>query len=189
MPVFHPDASTPEGLGFVPNAAGLASWNAAVEQASAIFPGKVMYLPVASSLEIDGRYTNWLPSTGTKSTDLKHWVRVRTSDGVHLCPPGITRYAAPVLQDLTELFHLGAGATRLVAESAHHGARSCPQHEQLRCDLSHRPPSDPRLTTLGTKRSSSSRSFSSELTRRLGAVVDRRKYPWCGRSVRDTMQR
>ncbi len=107
MPVFHPDASTPEGLGFVPNAAGLASWNAAVEQASAIFPGKVMYLPVASSLEIDGRYTNWLPPTGTKSTDLKHWVRVRTSDGVHLCPPGITRYAAPVLQDLTELFHLG----------------------------------------------------------------------------------
>jgi peptidoglycan/LPS O-acetylase OafA/YrhL len=106
MPVFDPDTNTPEGRGFVPNAAGLATWNATVLQASATFPGKVMYLPVASSLEIDGRYTNWLPPTGTRSAPLRHWVRVRTSDGVHLCPPGITRYAAPVLQDLIELFHL-----------------------------------------------------------------------------------
>ncbi|HEY5025283.1 MAG TPA: acyltransferase family protein, partial [Acidimicrobiales bacterium] len=106
MPVFNPDTSTPEGRGFVPNAAGLAIWNAAVQQASGLFPGKVMYLPVASSLEIEGRYTNWLPPTGSHSAPLRHWVRVRTSDGVHLCPPGITRYAAPVLQDLTELFHL-----------------------------------------------------------------------------------
>src|SRR6202035_2596159 len=104
MPVFDPDKSSPYGRGFVPNAAGLATWNAEVREASAIFPGKVMYLPVASSLEIDGRYTNWLPPTGTKSTPLSHWVRVRTADGIHLCPPGITRYAAPVLQDLTELF-------------------------------------------------------------------------------------
>lgn len=89
-----------------PRAAGVPAWNEAVQKASLAFPGRVMYLPVASSLEIDGQYTTWLPPNGKRSTPVKHWVRVRTSDGVHLCPPGITRYAAPVLEDLTELFHL-----------------------------------------------------------------------------------
>jgi hypothetical protein len=32
---------------------------------------------------------------------------VRSGDEVHLCPPGITRFAAPVLADMTALFHLG----------------------------------------------------------------------------------
>ena len=85
---------------------GVHAWNAAIRQAARTFPGRVMYLPVATSLELDGRYTNWLPPIGEKSPPLKRWVRIRTSDGVHLCPPGITRYAAPVLQDVDEIFQL-----------------------------------------------------------------------------------
>jgi len=87
-------------------AAGLASWNDAVESAPLSFPGKVMYLPVGASLEIDGQYTNWLPSGNDPSAPPGRWVRVRTMDGVHLCPPGVTRYAAPILEDMTQLFHL-----------------------------------------------------------------------------------
>jgi hypothetical protein len=85
---------------------GIPDWNAAIGQSPMTFPGKVMYLPVASSLELDGGYTNWLPPPGRVSAPPSQWVRVRTTDGVHLCPPGITRYAAPVLADLTTLFHL-----------------------------------------------------------------------------------
>ncbi len=137
MPVFDPSASIAEGRGFLPSAAGLATWNKAIQQAAAAFPGKVMYLPVASSLEIDGRYTNWLPPNGSLSTPVEHWVRVRTSDGVHLCPPGITRYAAPVLEDLTEVFHLAAPrhdwwrsrliTVRALAHSASSLGLTCPR--------------------------------------------------------------
>jgi hypothetical protein len=88
------------------SAAGLATWNEIIQRSPMTFPGKVMYLPVAGSLEIDGHFTSWLPPHQDWAVPKKHWVRVRTSDGVHLCPPGITRYAAPVLEDLSELFHL-----------------------------------------------------------------------------------
>jgi peptidoglycan/LPS O-acetylase OafA/YrhL len=117
-------------------AGGVASWNRAVAELSSTFPGRVMYLPVASSLEIDGRFTSWLPPEGNFSTPKDHWVRVRTSDGVHLCPPGITRYAAPVLQDLTDLFRLGPSdrhwfqsdlvTVRALQNSQHDLAVSCP---------------------------------------------------------------
>jgi peptidoglycan/LPS O-acetylase OafA/YrhL len=86
--------------------AGVPAWNHAVQEAAATFPGKVMYLPVASSLEIDGAFTKWLPPHDKWSAAPARWVRVRTLDGVHLCPAGITRYAAPVFQDLTAIFHL-----------------------------------------------------------------------------------
>jgi hypothetical protein len=87
-------------------AAGSGSWNEAAQRSSQAFPGRVMYLPVGSSLTINDRYTSWLPPGRRLSSPPGHWVRARMADGVNLCPPGITRYAAPVLEDLTELFHL-----------------------------------------------------------------------------------
>jgi hypothetical protein len=86
--------------------AGISAWNKAVQESANRFPGKVLYLPVASSVELDGHYTNWLPPPREPSAPRKDWVRVRPTDGIHLCAPGITRYTAPVLEDLTQLFHL-----------------------------------------------------------------------------------
>jgi peptidoglycan/LPS O-acetylase OafA/YrhL len=86
--------------------AGVPAWNKAVSQTPQRFPGRVMYFPVGSSLELNGHYTNWLPPTADPSAPHRSWVRVRMREAVHFCPPGITRYAAPVLEDLTELFHL-----------------------------------------------------------------------------------
>jgi peptidoglycan/LPS O-acetylase OafA/YrhL len=115
--------------------AGVPAWNAAVQEAAQRFPGKVMYLPVASSLELDGGYTNWLPPHGVASAPRGHWVRVRTTDDVHLCPAGISRYAAPILQDLTTIFHLTpssvpwwreARISQNFYESAQSIAESCP---------------------------------------------------------------
>ncbi len=115
MPVFGPVpstiASSPLSRAWHRRAAGVAAWNDAVQRSAEAFPGRVMYLPVGGSLELDGRYTNWLPPHDGAASAPKHWVRVRTSDGVHLCPPGITRYAAPVLEDLTELFELAPSRT------------------------------------------------------------------------------
>ncbi len=88
---------------------GIPAWNRAAAESAKVFPGRVMYLPVGSSLDVDGHYSNWLPPLDNLSTPRKDWVRVRTSDGVHLCPPGITRYAAPVLVDLTKILHLAPG--------------------------------------------------------------------------------
>ena len=101
--------ATPDNAAFwEERVAGIPAWNRAVQEAAASFPGQVMYLPVASSLEIDGQYTNWLPPRDDWSAPPSQWVRVRTSDAVHLCPAGISRYAAPVLQDLSTLFGLPA---------------------------------------------------------------------------------
>ncbi len=90
---------------------GVSNWNQAVNESARKFPGRVLYLPVAGSLEVGGRYTNWLPPSGGPSGARGHWVRVRTTDGVGLCPPGITRYSAAVRQDLTEIFHLDTSRT------------------------------------------------------------------------------
>jgi len=106
LPVFGPGVVL-DGPSIVASAKGVDAWNMAVAHAASVFPGRVMYLPVASALEVNGKYSAWLPSLGTSTSSLANWVRVRSGDEVHLCPPGITRYAAPVLADMTGLFHLG----------------------------------------------------------------------------------
>ncbi len=74
------------------------------------FPGKVMYLPVASSVLRDGRFTSWLPPADAPHTPRSEWQRVRMVDNVHLCPAGVVRYADALLSDFVELFHLSAAA-------------------------------------------------------------------------------
>ncbi|HUA94221.1 MAG TPA: SGNH/GDSL hydrolase family protein, partial [Acidimicrobiales bacterium] len=76
----------------------------------AVFPGKVMYLPVASSVLLDGRFTSWLPPADAPHTPRAEWQRVRMVDNVHLCPAGVVRYADALLSDFVELFHLPAAA-------------------------------------------------------------------------------
>ncbi|HTZ08102.1 MAG TPA: hypothetical protein VMB72_03460, partial [Acidimicrobiales bacterium] len=89
--------------------AQVAAVDAAEAAAGRADPGRVLALPVAGALERGSRAPAWLPPpapAGSPAPGARAWVRVRSTDGVDLCPPGITRYAAPVLADLTALWDL-----------------------------------------------------------------------------------
>jgi hypothetical protein len=86
--------------------AGEAAFDRIVRALPAVFPGKVMYLPVASSVLLDGKFTPWLPPVGDPTAPKSQWVRVRMVDNVHMCPAGVVRYADALLADLTDIFHL-----------------------------------------------------------------------------------
>jgi hypothetical protein len=88
--------------------AGQAAWDRIVRSMPAAFPGKVMYLPVGSSVLLDGRFSTWLPTPTAPNAPRSQWVRVRKIDNVHLCPAGVTRYADALLADFTALYHLPA---------------------------------------------------------------------------------
>ena len=84
-----------------------AAWDRVVRKLPAVFPGRVMYLPVASSILLAGKYfTQWLPPAGRPHAPTSQWVRIRMIDRVHLCPPGVVRYSTAVLADMTSIFHL-----------------------------------------------------------------------------------
>lgn len=89
-------------------AAGQAAWNRIVQGLPARFPGKVMYLPVAPSVLLRGRFSPWLPPAGRPRAPRSQWVRIRMVDDVHLCPAGAARYADAVLADLTAMYRLSA---------------------------------------------------------------------------------
>jgi len=90
-------------------ARGLGAVGRAEEAAAAADPTQVLALPAAGALEGAGHDApTWSAPAGPGGAAVPRgrWVRVRSTDGVDLCPPGITRYAAPVLGDLTALFGL-----------------------------------------------------------------------------------
>jgi hypothetical protein len=86
--------------------AGLAAWNNIAAKMPSDFPGRVMYLPVGSSLLLDGHFSSWLPPVGHPKAPADQWTRVRKLDNVHLCPEGVVRYASAILSDLTAIFDL-----------------------------------------------------------------------------------
>ncbi len=86
--------------------AGQVAWQSIVRSLPSIFPGMVMYLPVGSSVLLNGEFSSWLPPTTTPDAPRAQWVRVRMIDNVHMCPAGVVRYASAVLADLTALYHL-----------------------------------------------------------------------------------
>ena len=45
-------------------ARGNAAWNAIAARMPSLFPGRVMYLPVAGSILLHGRFSSWLPPPG-----------------------------------------------------------------------------------------------------------------------------
>jgi peptidoglycan/LPS O-acetylase OafA/YrhL len=85
---------------------GLTSWNAIAAKMPSYYPGRAMYLPVASSLLLDGQFSAWLPPLGDPHAPKDQWIRVRKLDNVHLCPEGSARYADAILSDLTAIFRL-----------------------------------------------------------------------------------
>jgi peptidoglycan/LPS O-acetylase OafA/YrhL len=88
------------------NDANVASWNTAVGSLAALAPGHAMFFPVAPSVELDGRYSAWLPPPRDLGAPTATWDRVRRLDGVHLCAPGIELFAAAVADDVASVWHL-----------------------------------------------------------------------------------
>ena len=86
--------------------AGLVAWNNIAEKMTKLFPGRVMYFPLADSILLHGTYSAWLPPEGDPHAPNSAWTRVRKLDNVHLCPEGSARYAAALLADLTSVFQL-----------------------------------------------------------------------------------
>jgi peptidoglycan/LPS O-acetylase OafA/YrhL len=91
-------------------AEGTRAWNAIASEMATSFPGRVMYLPVATSLLVDGRYSIWLPPMGDPAAPKATWIRARKLDNVHLCPEGSAYYANAILSDLTRIFGLPTAA-------------------------------------------------------------------------------
>lgn len=89
-----------------------AAWAAEASALPDQMPGQAMWFPIAPSVELDGRYSNWLPPLGQPHAAVSDWQRVRRLDGIHLCVPGIQRYATALADDMLITFH-----TRLPAKS------------------------------------------------------------------------
>jgi peptidoglycan/LPS O-acetylase OafA/YrhL len=89
---------------------GREAWNAVVAGMTTVWPGRVMFLPVAQSLEVNGHYSTWLPGT-------KGWVRARKLDEVHMCPAGAATFGVAVVNQLTPVFHLSPMAPGWVTGS------------------------------------------------------------------------
>ncbi|HEY1830519.1 MAG TPA: acyltransferase [Acidimicrobiales bacterium] len=92
-------------------AAGVAAWNNIAAHMASVFPGKVMYLPLADSILLNGKFSSWLPPLGDPNAPKGQWIRVRKVDNVHICPEGTARYALALLADMSQIFPLTAPAT------------------------------------------------------------------------------
>ncbi|HVX23670.1 MAG TPA: SGNH/GDSL hydrolase family protein, partial [Acidimicrobiales bacterium] len=107
FPVRGPNTATGQVAGSSTLAAenrGIQRWNAIARSMPARFPGKVMYLPVASSVLLDGKFEFWLPTPEDPNAPRSQWLRARMVDGLHLCPAGIARYADAILADLSRAY-------------------------------------------------------------------------------------
>ncbi|HEY8080693.1 MAG TPA: acyltransferase family protein [Acidimicrobiales bacterium] len=90
----------------------VAAWNAVAAEMPAQLPGEAMYFPVAAGVELNGEYSPWIPPPRDPNAPRTTWDRVRRVDGVHLCPPGIELYAAPIAADVASVWHLPEPAGR-----------------------------------------------------------------------------
>jgi len=91
---------------------GEEAWAAVASSLPAQMPGQVMWFPIAPSVELDGHYSAWLPPLGEPHAPASEWERVRRLDGIHLCVPGIQRYATALADDMLIAFR-----TRLPAKT------------------------------------------------------------------------
>jgi peptidoglycan/LPS O-acetylase OafA/YrhL len=80
------------------------AWTAIAQTLPQQYPGRVTYLPVASSLDVDGRFSAFLPTVSGG------WIRARKTDNTHLCPAGAAVLGAAITQQLTPMFALAPPA-------------------------------------------------------------------------------
>lgn len=102
LPTTNPESSTVARR----RAQGTVAWNNIAAQMPAAFPGRVMYLPLAGSLLLNGQFSTWLPPVNQPDAPANQWIRVRQLDNVHLCPDGSARYANALLSDVRAIFKL-----------------------------------------------------------------------------------
>lgn len=88
------------------NKRAVAAWNADVAALPAELPGVAMYFPIAAGVELHGTFSPWIPPPRDPTAPRSTWDRVRRVDGVHLCPPGIELYAAPIASDTASVWNL-----------------------------------------------------------------------------------
>ncbi len=84
--------------------AGTAAWTRLVTSLAAQYPGRVTVLPATASLEVDGQFSPWVPTTEGG------WIRARKTDNTHLCPAGAAVLGAAVTEELTPMFDLAPPA-------------------------------------------------------------------------------
>jgi peptidoglycan/LPS O-acetylase OafA/YrhL len=92
------------------NDSAFLAWASIARSMTTIFPGRVMYLPAATSILLHGRFSAWLPPIGDPSAPPDRWLRVRAVDNIHPCAAGAARYAAAVLADTQLIFGLPVGS-------------------------------------------------------------------------------
>jgi peptidoglycan/LPS O-acetylase OafA/YrhL len=98
--------------------AGEQAWDRIAKSMASIFPKQVMYVPIGASVLLDGTtYTTWLPPSGRPDAAKDTWVRVRMTDGTHMCPAGVARYADALLTDMTTVFTLAPAASGWATQS------------------------------------------------------------------------
>ena len=69
------DVSHPLHVSRRHQAQGARAWDAIAATMPSVFPGKVMYLPVADSILLHGHYATWLPPLGDPKAPRSQWVR------------------------------------------------------------------------------------------------------------------
>jgi peptidoglycan/LPS O-acetylase OafA/YrhL len=84
----------------------VTGWNDLAASLPALFPGRVMYLPLGPAVLRGGRFATWLPPEGKPDAPPPQWTRVRQVDNIHFCPDGAARYAAALLADLDHSYRL-----------------------------------------------------------------------------------
>ena len=83
---------------------GSDAWTAMVRSLASQYPGRVTVLPAAASLEVNGQFSPWLPTTDGG------WIRARKTDNTHLCPAGAAVLGAAVTEELAPMFNLAPPA-------------------------------------------------------------------------------
>ena len=77
-----------------------AAWNSIMASLASRWPGRYLFVPVASSLEVNGQYATWLPGPGGA------WTRARKVDNFHICPTGAAALGDAVLSQLSPVLGL-----------------------------------------------------------------------------------
>jgi hypothetical protein len=83
---------------------GSEAWTRMVRSLASQYPGRVTVLPATASLELNGQFSPWLPTTDGG------WIRTRKTDNTHLCPAGAAVLGAAVTEELAPMFNLAPPA-------------------------------------------------------------------------------